>query len=97
MRMRLASWPTIGFSFAEKWTTDGVNRCPFASAMTNGIPESTVATSEFVVPKSMPIILLMCELHFNHQVTKTPSFAFFLVRWWLVCRHELHRHRRADV
>ena len=27
--------------------------------MTNGMPESTVATSELVVPKSMPTILLM--------------------------------------
>jgi hypothetical protein len=33
-----------------------------------------VATSEFVVPRSMPTILLMCEFHFNHQITKTPSF-----------------------
>jgi hypothetical protein len=61
-----------------KCTTDGVSRWPLASAMTKGMPESTVATSEFVVPKSMPTILLMCEVHFNHQVTKTPSFAFSL-------------------
>jgi hypothetical protein len=27
--------------------------------MTSGMPESTVATREFVVPKSMPMILLM--------------------------------------
>src|SRR5258708_2912212 len=42
-----------------KCTTEGVNRRPSASAMTSGMPESTVATSELVVPKSMPTILLM--------------------------------------
>ncbi len=31
--------------------------------MTSGIPESTVATNEFVVPKSMPTIRLMTAHH----------------------------------
>src|SRR2546427_9424350 len=44
-------------SGAGKWTTDGVSRLPSPSAMTSGMPESTVATSELVVPKSMPTIL----------------------------------------
>jgi phosphopantothenoylcysteine decarboxylase/phosphopantothenate--cysteine ligase len=48
--------------------------------MTNGIPESTVATSEFVVPKSMPTILLICEHSFYHLHPKTPSLVFLCAR-----------------
>src|SRR5260221_13199890 len=58
--MRLASWPTMAAtSAAGQCTTDGVSRRPSASAMTSGMPESTVATSELVVPRSMPTILLI--------------------------------------
>src|SRR5947208_5516796 len=36
--------------------------------MTSGMPESTVATSEFVVPKSMPTILFMLPArHRQHR------------------------------
>src|SRR6267142_1317535 len=59
-RTRLAAAPTTASAWAAgKCTTDGVKRRPSASAMTNGMPESTVATSELVVPKSMPTILSM--------------------------------------
>ena len=43
----------------EKATTDGVVRPPSALAMTTGSPPSMTATQELVVPKSIPIILLI--------------------------------------
>ena len=55
-RERLASQPTIGSPDVGMQTTEGVSRRPCPSAKTRGIPESTTATSELVVPRSMPII-----------------------------------------
>src|SRR6202023_1373898 len=40
-----------------KATTDGVVRPPSSLAMTLGSPPSMTATTEFVVPRSMPIVL----------------------------------------
>src|SRR5690606_1835368 len=40
-------------------TTDGVVRAPSAFSMTLGFLPSMTATHEFVVPRSMPMILLM--------------------------------------
>src|SRR5947209_20267377 len=58
--MRFAVKPTTGAAVGPgTWTTEGVRRRPSESAMTNGIPESTVATNELVVPRSIPTILLM--------------------------------------
>ena len=39
---------------------DGVVRAPSEFSMTFGWPPSMMATQELVVPRSMPIILLMC-------------------------------------
>src|SRR5215207_4308829 len=52
---RLASWPTIrspllGFTA----TIDGVRRLPSAFSSTVGSPASITATTEFVVPRSIP-------------------------------------------
>ena len=59
MAWRLATWPTrISPSFA-KATTDGVRRLPSRFGMTVGVPPSMTATTEFVVPRSMPITLAM--------------------------------------
>jgi hypothetical protein len=40
-------------------TIDGVVLLPSAFAMTTGSPPSMIATQEFVVPRSMPITLLI--------------------------------------
>ena len=40
-------------------TTEGVVRPPSELGMTTGSPPSSTATQLFVVPKSMPITLLM--------------------------------------
>ena len=51
---RLATSPTSTSPDLEKATTDGVVRAPSAFAMTVGSPPSRTATTEFVVPRSMP-------------------------------------------
>src|SRR5258705_9682039 len=57
MDWRLASWPTRRWAVLVKATTDGMVRPPSADAMTVGSPPSMTATTEFVVPRSMPMIL----------------------------------------
>src|SRR5688572_20368618 len=56
---RLATWPTRRSPLFGKPTTDGVVRPPSALVMTWGSPPSMTATTEFVVPRSMPMILPM--------------------------------------
>src|SRR5215471_7421891 len=66
MAWRLAIWPTrISPSFAKP-TTDGVSRLPSWLGMTVAVPPSMTATTEFVVPRSMPITLAMlCSCHWS--------------------------------
>ena len=59
---RLASWPTSRSPCSVKATTDGVVREPSALGMTVGWPPSTVAITEFVVPRSIPTALAMMVL-----------------------------------
>ena len=54
---RLATWPTSRSPSFVKPTTDGVVRPPSALGMTIGSPPSMTATTEFVVPRSMPMTL----------------------------------------
>src|SRR6185503_6930040 len=56
---RLASWPTRRSPVFVNATTDGTVRPPSADEMTVGSPPSITATTEFVVPRSMPMILPM--------------------------------------
>jgi hypothetical protein len=51
---RLATSPTRTSPDLAKATTDGVVRAPSAFAMTVGSPPSRTATTEFVVPRSIP-------------------------------------------
>ena len=51
---RLAVSPTSVSLSLVKATTDGVVRKPSAFAMTVGSPPSRTATTEFVVPRSIP-------------------------------------------
>ena len=59
MAWRFATWPTRRSPVLVKPTTDGVVRAPSALAMTTGSPPSMTATQLFVVPRSIPIILLI--------------------------------------
>ena len=51
---RLATSPTRTSPSLAKATTEGVVLLPSALAMTVGSPPSRTATTEFVVPKSIP-------------------------------------------
>src|SRR4029079_17450769 len=53
----LAIWPTSLSPSLVKPTTDGVVRPPSAFGMTTGSPPSITATTELVVPRSIPITL----------------------------------------
>ena len=57
MAWRLAAWPTSFSPDGVKPTTDGVVFAPSEFGMTLGSPPSRTATQEFVVPKSIPMIL----------------------------------------
>src|ERR1700761_8244594 len=54
---RLAGSPTLRSPLSINATTDGVVRLPSLFAITTGSLPSITATQEFVVPKSIPIIL----------------------------------------
>src|SRR5438132_2337665 len=56
---RLATSPTRTSPVFENATTEGVVRAPSALGMTVGSPASSTATTELVVPRSMPTALGM--------------------------------------
>ena len=56
---RLATWPTSRSPVLVNATTEGVSRLPSGLVMTVGSPPSITATTELVVPRSMPMILLI--------------------------------------
>ncbi len=60
MAWRLATCPTSRSPSLAYPTTDGVMRAPSSLAMTTGSFPSMMATTELVVPRSMPMILPMC-------------------------------------
>src|SRR5919204_5510711 len=71
---RLASWPTRRSPVLVNPTTDGVKRLPSLLMITVGVPPSITATTEFVVPRSMPTAfaiphLTLCILRIAHLVT----------------------------
>src|SRR5262249_20798904 len=59
---RLATSPTRTSPLLEKATTDGVVREPSALGMTTGSPPSRTATTELVVPRSIPTALAMGQV-----------------------------------
>src|SRR5919202_5797688 len=56
---RLATVPTRRSPLCANATTDGVVRPPSAFSMTVGSPPSRTAMHEFVVPRSIPMVLAM--------------------------------------
>src|ERR1700688_1737951 len=56
MACRFATWPTNRSPVLVKPTTDGVVRPPSSLGITFGSPPSMTATTELVVPRSIPII-----------------------------------------
>src|SRR5262245_18030529 len=57
MAWRLATCPTRISPSLAKPTTEGVRRFPSVLGMTTGSPPSTTATTELVVPRSIPMTL----------------------------------------
>ena len=64
---RLAVWPTNRSPVLANATTDGSKRLPSAVVMMTGSPPSKTATTLFVVPRSMPTILLILHLSISRQ------------------------------
>src|SRR5262245_26838428 len=58
---RLATWPTSRSPLLVIATTDGVVRAPSWFGITTGSPPCITDTTELVVPKSIPIILLITD------------------------------------
>jgi hypothetical protein len=58
---RRATCPTRRSPSLVKATTDGVVRPPSELGITTGSPPSMTATTEFVVPRSIPMTLPMCS------------------------------------
>jgi hypothetical protein len=72
---RLAGWPTRRSPESLKATMEGVVRAPSVFSMTLGSLPSMTATQELVVPRSIPITLLiihpLCSAdHSGSLVTK---------------------------
>src|SRR5207244_6499400 len=59
MAWRFATWPTRISPSLVNATTEGVRRLPSWLGMTTGLSPSITATTELVVPRSMPITLPM--------------------------------------
>ena len=62
---RLATWPTSRSPLFVNATIDGVVRPPSSLGITFGSPPSITATTEFVVPRSIPIIFAIVLLLLN--------------------------------
>src|SRR6201996_5924300 len=65
MACRFATWPTRRSPDLVKATTEGVVRPPSSLGITFGSPPSITATTELVVPRSIPIIFAMVLLLLN--------------------------------
>src|SRR5438876_109753 len=67
---RFATWPTSRSPSLVNPTTDGVVRPPSAFGMTTGSPPSMTATTELVVPRSIPMTLsaIAASIKVNDEV-----------------------------
>ena len=72
---RLAAWPTRRSPDSVNATIEGVMLLPSALGMTLGDLPSMTATHEFVVPRSMPITLLIAKSFFAAGRTAGPRSA----------------------
>ena len=75
---RLAGWPTSRSPFFVNATTEGVVRPPSGLLITEGSPPSITATQEFVVPKSIPIILPIINFLFIELIQRIINSAVYI-------------------
>src|SRR4029450_13187921 len=73
MAWRFATSPISPSPPLEKATTDGVVREPSALGMTTGSPASRTATTELVVPRSMPTALGMLRCLREDRIPGRPQ------------------------
>jgi hypothetical protein len=72
---RFAIAPTNRSPAFENATIDGVVRPPSALGMSSGFPASITATHEFVVPRSIPIILdIQTSFIFSYRIFISKPF-----------------------
>src|SRR5258708_36655799 len=72
---RLATCPTSRSPDLVMATTEGVVRVPSWLGITTGSPPCITATTELVVPRSIPIILLIASFSFFSDLPETLLFA----------------------
>src|SRR5580693_6540415 len=70
---RFATCPTRRSPPLVMATTDGVVRAPSWLGITTGSPPCMTATTELVVPRSIPIILLILVIPFGCYPFRNPS------------------------
>src|SRR5262245_21791079 len=92
---RLATSPTSTSPVLARATTDGVVRAPSALGITVGSPPSRVATTELVVPRSIPTALAIsspqtCWDRFRHQDRELSALLSTLWTRWLYSTPDLH-------
>src|SRR5436305_9043074 len=95
MACRRAIWPTNTSPLSSNATTDGVKRPPSSFGMTLGSLPSMIATTEFVVPRSIPMILPMflCPL-FELSRRSEEHTSELQSRPHLVCRLLLEKKKK---
>src|SRR5687767_9574476 len=92
---RFATVPTRRSPSLVKPTTEGVTRPPSALGMTTGSPPSITATTEFVVPRSIPMIFSAIVTSFVFQVGSSRALfdregrAVVAVRAYILRGHEV--------
>src|SRR5688572_20737638 len=64
-------WPTRRLPFSAIATIDGVVLYPPRFGITTGVPSSTIATHEFVVPRSIPITFSDAISPYCQRVART--------------------------
>ena len=92
---RFAGAPTKVSPSSVNATTDGVVRSPSPFSITRGLPPSKTATHEFVVPKSMPMILPIINLHYFYSVQTALVWALMIsitVIWGLYLKLQALKH-----
>ena len=72
---RLATWPTSRSPSLVNATTDGVRRLPSWLGMTVGSPPSMTATTELVVPRSMPMTFAISAVLSSAETWEGPGRA----------------------
>src|SRR4030067_905038 len=89
---RLATWPTRTPPPLPMPTTEGVSRLPSSLMMILGSPPSITATTEFVVPRSIPMIFAIFPFSF---LPDSGSVPFQPLRY--ESRKQMAVHRLCDL